>query len=212
MGQKRSRPRLAYDVTRFATGDFLVEELYNSDEIIDWCAAAHSRIVGVFLHATENHHRKPTHKEYEDDKVIGLNRPRQAVVSTDNYIVGVDDKRASLARFVQKTVVKHFVRPRNLPDWLRTREGFAIKTAAEIEYKLFRLELDNLCDNGDIWYDECLGIWCIAQSVVDEHTKARHSRKRRLKVDGRNYHGRPREQSKSRGIPGGTSVGGAVTN
>ena len=74
-----------------------------------------------------------------------------------------------------------------------------------------QLAINTLHDERLIWYDEC-GLWTVCQSALDAWRQGNRTVHRRLKVDRRNYHGKPREQSKRRGIPAGAANSVYATN
>lgn len=132
---------------------------------------------------------------------------------TDNFIIGARGEIDSLARYVESRfgykgyVVREYDLPR---DILRLKSDYCEKVAQQVRLRLVRDVLEVLRRERDIWFDEQRGTWTVRQGKIDEYHKrrTRASRtQRRMKLDLRNYHGRNRAQSKSRGIPEGTSIG-----
>ncbi|HEU0266446.1 MAG TPA: hypothetical protein VFQ70_02360, partial [Candidatus Saccharimonadaceae bacterium] len=123
------------------------------------------------------------------------------------YIRGVDGRCSDLAHHIGRKIENHFITPKVLPAWINELAyELQIKIAVHSESKLLQLELAALKLEGDIWYDEGFGFWCIRQSVVDQHILERKTRRQQLKDDHRNEHGQVRSQRMRRGRPAGVSI------
>lgn len=75
----------------------------------------------------------------------------------------------------------------------------------QAEEKLLMAALNQMCSprGTDIWYDEALGIWQLAQSCVDELKLERKRTQAAMNslggfYDSRTYHGRNSKQARSR--------------
>jgi hypothetical protein len=194
--------------SRLSFADLMLDE----DEFLELLITTRLRILGVFMRATEpDPRRRVLH--------AGTARHRGSERHSDNAIVGCgDNKIGSLAHYVLRELGRRRgntifetedVDPRAIqsfgPKLLALRLG-------DLEHELVAQVLCVMRDLHEIYFlYERGGIWQAAQSAVDDHRKWRRTA-RRLRgskgfIDLRNYHGRPRRQTKSRGIPGGTSVG-----
>lgn len=175
---------------------YTLEELFDEDKIHDLISLARLRIVGEFYYATE---LNPRYRSGNGQK------PRRG---TDNYIIGITHKLGDLAGYVVRSMHCSFVAQHDLPsDLAELAPRYADVLINQAHHDLVVRALQLLRASGDVWYDEALGIWQISQSCVDDFLAQRQAA-RALKVDQRPYHGRPRNQTRQRGIPEGQSIGG----
>jgi len=175
---------------------FKLNELFDPEEIADFAAAARRRIIGEFFYAKE---KNPRYKPGSDRS------PQQR---TDNYIWGLKNKLSDLASFVNQRKHRRFIQPFQLAEEFNDyNPNLVDKVIHRAEFDILVMVAETMRSRGEIWYDEGVGIWQIAQSSVDEWTEYKRRAKSLFKVDDRNFHGRVRAQSKSRGIPAGTSIG-----
>jgi hypothetical protein len=176
---------------------FQLGELFEEKEIEDFMAAAKRRIVGEFHYAMETN---PRFRPGSD------RRPKRR---TDNYIVGLGCKPSELARYVNQTMHRPFVKANQLPSEFQDLRPKLVETLllnAQYEALLMTIQVMH-GQTREIWYDEAVGIWQIIQSSVDEWVEyQRVARSARVKADMRPFHGRVRSQSRRSGTPAGTSV------
>lgn len=198
--QKRRRHRQKFyrDLTReehsktYFTG-FRFNELFEpvwpnrlDDMISELIRRARWRIIGVF-------------KEEREWR-------RGKLRSTDNYIIGVSGKQGHLGRYIHSRVRNPIVAASDLASRfhdLSPNDQEAIRTQAE--EKLLMAALNQMCSPGgtDIWYDQALGVWQLAQSCVDELKLERKRTQAAMDslggfYDSRTYHGRNGKQARVR--------------
>jgi hypothetical protein len=175
-----------------------LNELFDEKEIEDFMAAAKRRIIGEFHYAMETN---PRFKPGSD------RRPKRR---TDNYIIGLGRKPSELADYVNRTMHRRFITASQLPvEFQDMRPKLIEMMLRRAEHDVIMLAIQAMLKHThEIWYDEGVGIWQACQSSVDEFLAYKQVAKAaRVKADLRPFHGRVRSQSRSRNIPGGTSVG-----
>lgn len=156
------------------------------DVISEFIRRARWRVIGVF-------------KEQREWR-------RNKFRNTDNYIIGVSGKQGHLGRYIHSLVRNPVVASSDLAQRfgdLSPNDQEAIRTQAE--EKLILAALNQMCSpNGtDIWYDQALGIWQLAQSCVDELKLERKRTRAAMNClggfhDSRTYHGRNSGQARTR--------------
>jgi hypothetical protein len=145
----------------------------------------------------------------------------RSVRSSGNAIVGCDNSIDDLARVVvarlgNKETALTVVTAEDVdPDLRRWYQKNAYRqfTAAlsDLQHMIVCELLAYLRDKlKAIWFQsEDGGKWQMTQSSVDKHALRKRVVHGLKYLNDRSYHGRPRKQTKRRGIPEGTSVGGA---
>jgi hypothetical protein len=174
---------------------FSVHDLYEASELEDLVMTARDRVLNAFDRATEVYRGKRR--------------------GTDNYIGGIGSRQLDLTTYVVTGHMKPFVEIRSLPvlpsQFFEMNDKQLEELVMQIHTQIVQLAINTLHDERLIWYDEC-GLWTVCQSALDAWRQGNRTVHRRLKVDRRNYHGKPREQSKRRGIPAGAANSVYATN
>ena len=181
---KKYRKTTPREEAKIYNRGYTLDELFYSEELLDLIAVARFRITGEFFYATD----------YARGRMRG----------TDNYIVGVGHRLKDLAQYVNRST-RGFIKKEDHPDYLQDLKPDLIeRITVRAQFDVVLMALQAMRDR-EIWYNEGLGIWEVAQSSVDEYLRCEDSVKR-VKFDRRKLHGRPRNQCKQRGlIP--TSIG-----
>lgn len=207
MSPKRCPRRATQAELRVALyGHFRLEELFTEEQLVDLMTLARNRILSSFYRATEKRSRSLTGPE-RTSKRNGFRRPYYLVIGTDNYIIGIEGLQSELARHVSHRM-KQFVHSRDLPNWVgEVSDKLTDTLIAHVQQKVLLAVLNQMCTTAEVWYDDARGIWQVCQTAVDQYLEVRAAAKATLPLNDRSYHGRPRRQTRARGIPEGTSVG-----
>jgi hypothetical protein len=173
------------------------------------------RIYGVFRRATEQDTRKRVHRK-GFPRHVEIAKTR----STCNSISGCDDSiddlaRVVVARLANKETALTVVTAKDveptLRRWYQKNDYRSLLEAlGSLQHTIVCELLAYLRDAlKAIWFHyEEGGRWQMAQSSVDKYALRKRVTHGLKYLNARSYHGRPRRQTKRRGIPEGTSVGG----
>jgi hypothetical protein len=187
-------------------GQFRLDEMFTEDELTDLMALARNRIISSFIRATEKRPRQPTPQERATRR-RGVAQPYYRTIGTDNYVIGIEGLQSELARHITRKM-KRFVYSKDLPEWSEAvSPKIGERLIGQIEYKVLLAELNRMCELSEVWYDDSRGIWQICQTAVDQYHDMRTAVRATPPRNDRSYHGRPRRQTRARGIPAGTSIG-----
>ena len=180
---RRLEPGLEY---RLRSQQIKPEEVFFPEDIQELRKFARARIVETF------------HRAYEHMR--GKDR------STDNYIVNVGRRPSELAKHIASKLRYDFIDVDELgghvAQWPLKMKLLLVDS---LQYHLILDEINALINapQHGLYFLESHGLWQLVQSVIDELPRPHE---RTPKIDRRNYHGRPRNQTQSRGIPGGVST------
>lgn len=176
-----------------------LDDIFDDETYVERRLVARHRIIGVFDVAIDPFSKR----------------------GTDNFIVGVAERISDLADYVsdkmrhrRNLIVIDDLPFRYAPLPKKQRE----KVCQPLRRQLIIDELIAMRDAEEIYWQD--GRWQAKQSLIDEYVRFREVRQEhyrkveevhrtalRIKRDNRTYHGRPRQQTKRRGIPEGTSIG-----
>jgi hypothetical protein len=187
---KTDRPTPEAQLERALRGEAVLQDFLSEGDFVDVMHSARWRLIRVFATART--------------------APRKG--STPGYILGLDDRLASLATFVQRSMSEPMQRKifaaEDLPaEYRRLNSQGRQRVVNAIRYELFVRILELMQEANELWRME--GEWLIPQSVSDEYglrTKAAKASYR----DDRSFHGRPRRDRgrlRQLRIAGGVSVG-----
>ena len=187
----RHRQATRQEISKITYLGYELSELFDEEEIADIVSIAKHSVAGEFFHAKEFNPR------------AGINRKKKLYVNTDNYIIGVANRPGQLARYVAEMTHRQIVHQSQLPSDLRElHQSFVDAIVAQARYNAVLIAINLMKDDGNIWYDEGRGIWCIEETVVEsflEDDDFRRKTKRAVKNDFRPFHGRP-NRDRSRGV------------
>lgn len=198
MSQRQARA-LNPDEERFESGRFLILELYLTGDEEEYCYdRSYEKILTVF------------------EDFPGINRrARKAYKVTPpegaKYFIGAGPRAIDLAKKIQQRK-GHFVAWRQVEHkelatlhWLtEIQPRPAIRIMNQIELKFILPRIEQMIDNGAIWYDESSHVWLVEPELF---AKRKKSKRREVPRKSRPMHGRPRSQVRRRNLPSGTSTG-----
>jgi hypothetical protein len=196
---KKHREALGKAFNKAFYGKNLLGQLFDEDELADKLLLARRRVIRSFHFAEE---------PYREEK-LPYGGYRMGRRGTDNYIIGVGQRRMDLVHHIVADNWRPIVTARDLPDHMsefnrKWREMIADRALTN----LYALQVNLMCSKPlfEIYFDEARGIWQIVQSAVDEYLQQNRRARNAVKFDCRPEHGMVRAQRINRGRIAGVST------
>lgn len=196
---KKHRLALEKAFNKAFYGKNLLGQLFDEDELADKLILARRRVIRSFHFAEE---------PYRQEK-LPYGGYRMGSRGTDNYIIGVGQRRMELVHHIVGDNWRSILTTRDLPAHMSDfNQKWREMIAGRALTNLYALQVNLMCSKPlfEIYFDEARGIWQIVQSAVDEYLQQSRNARHAVKFDSRHEHGMVRAQRINRGRIAGVST------